>query len=82
MIALFVSDEQISPPSIVYEQHSSNLHSVHGYSVCMGTLCAWVFFLTLLAYEFSYVKLRKFTIAKRGLIAKFAHVTLKCVRGF
>ena len=41
MIALFVvfvSDEQISPPSLVYERHSSNLHSVHGYSVCMGVL--------------------------------------------
>ena len=42
---------------------------------CICTFCAWVFFSTLLPWEFISVKLRLFLISKRGLVVKFACVT-------
>ena len=39
------------------------------------TLCAWILFSNLLPWEFFYVKVRNFTISKRGLVVKFAHLT-------
>ena len=41
---------------------------------CICTFCAWVFFSTLLPWEFISVKLRLFLISKRGLVVKFACV--------
>ena len=46
---VITSDDQISPPSLVCKQNSSHL-----------TLFAWVFFSTVLPWEFIYVKLRNF----------------------
>ena len=45
-----MSNEQISPPSLVCEQNSSHLHSL-----CVGFL-----FNCVLPWEFIYVKLRNF----------------------
>ena len=47
---------------------------------CICTFCAWVFFSTLLPWEFISVKLRLFLISKRGLVVKFACVTQTCIR--
>ena len=38
------------------------------------TCYAWLFYLTLLPWEFIYAKLRNLTILKRGLV-KFARLT-------
>ena len=60
ILCLITSDGQISSPSIVCKQ---------------DTLWLWVFFLTLLPWEFIYAKLCNCTILKQGLMGKFAQLT-------
>ena len=58
-----------------YKDLTETLTPWHPGYVCSAkffhTLCAWVFFSTLLLWEFISVKLRNFTISKRGVVMKF-----------
>ena len=59
-LCLITSDGQISSPSLVCKQN---------------TLWVWVFFLTLLPWEFIYGNLCNCTVLKQGLVVKFAQLT-------
>ena len=56
-------------PSLVCKQNSSHFYS-----------WAWIFFSTVLLWEFIYSTLANFSTSKRGLVMKFARLTKTCVR--
>ena len=59
-----MSDEQISPPSLICKENTLHLHSL-----CMDIL------FKVAALGILLRKLRNFTISIRGLVVKFAHLT-------